>query len=101
MGNPIPFDFHDIRSFADLYYAPKSKSFVAITLFYDDKTDLTKASIYTLMGPPLAAEQGMNTVVNPLTLRYILYAGLLVIVLLIGWWLYQKNEQGQDCPLRK
>lgn len=92
LGNPIPFDFHDIRSFADLYYAAKSKSLVAITLFYDDKTDLTKASIYTLMGPPLAAGQGMNTVVNPLTSRYILSACLFVIVLLIGWWLYQKKR---------
>lgn len=92
LGTTIPFDFHDIRSFADLYYAPKSKSFVAITLFYDDKTDLTKASIYTLMGPPLAAGQGMSAVENPLMLRNVLLGALVFIALLIGWWLYRKRR---------
>ena len=52
VGDRIPYQFHDIRSFADLFYCPASKTFVAVTLFHDEN-NRTKVNIYTLYGPPL------------------------------------------------
>ena len=34
VGNAIPYSFHDIQSFADLYYSPQSNKLIAVTLFY-------------------------------------------------------------------
>jgi len=93
LGSTIPFDFHDIRSFADLYYAPKSKSFVAVTLFYDDKTDLTKVSIYTLLAPPLPSEQGIMPLAKPALLKYSLYALAVMGLSLLIWWYRKRRKQ--------
>jgi two-component SAPR family response regulator len=96
LGSSIPFDFHDIRSFADLYYAPKSKSFVAVTLFYDDKTDLTKATIYTLLAPPLPSEQGIMPLAKPALLKYSLYAlAIMGLSLLICWYRKRSKQKKQ------
>jgi hypothetical protein len=48
----IPYTFHDINSYADLFYAEESKRFIAVTLFRS-KNDQTKVDVYTLDGPPL------------------------------------------------
>jgi len=93
LGNTIPFDFHDIRSFADLYYAPKSKSFVAVTLFYDDKTDLTKATIFTLLAPPLPSEQAIMPLAKPALLKYSLYALALLGLFALIWWYRKRRKQ--------
>jgi hypothetical protein len=50
-GSAIPYSFHDIHSFADLYYCPGSKRFVAVTLLMSDNSQ-TRVNIYTLLGPP-------------------------------------------------
>lgn len=92
LGNSIPFSFHDIRSFADLYYAPNSKTFVAVTLLYDDKTDLTSATVYTLMAPPLPANQWVPTATKPVALQYIIYLGSVLGALLLFWLLYRKRR---------
>jgi two-component SAPR family response regulator len=55
LANQIPYTFHDIDSYADLFYCPVSKRFVAVTLFLEDKKR-TKVSIYSLYSPPIANE---------------------------------------------
>lgn len=52
IGSAIPYSFHDIYSFADLFYCPENKKFIAVTLLRSKKHQ-TKVSIYTLQGPPL------------------------------------------------
>ncbi|HEY0176412.1 MAG TPA: galactose oxidase, partial [Pedobacter sp.] len=52
VGNAIPFLFHDINSFADLYYCPHAAKFLAVTLFKDNEQ--TRIRIYSLLGPPEA-----------------------------------------------
>ncbi|HMH33791.1 MAG TPA: hypothetical protein VK543_12215 [Puia sp.] len=42
LGNTIPFTFHDIESFADLYYSPVSNKLIAIVLNYSKADDLVK-----------------------------------------------------------
>ena len=55
VGNAIPYSFHDIQSFADLYYSPLSNKLIAVTLFYskgEDPVKNTQVRIYTLNFPP-------------------------------------------------
>jgi len=51
VGNSIPYNYHDTHSFANLYYDPVSKTFVAVTLLRSDN-DQTQVNIYTLLWPP-------------------------------------------------
>jgi two-component SAPR family response regulator len=51
LGNKIPYQFYDIRSFADLYYCPVSKKLVAVTL-YRKADNQTEVKIYTIGFPP-------------------------------------------------
>lgn len=51
MGDTIPYAFHDIESFADLYYCPASKKLVAVTLF-TNKQYISSVKVYTIDFPP-------------------------------------------------
>jgi len=51
MGSPIPYNFHDTHSYANLYYSPGSKRFTTVTLLRTDDYH-TKVNIYTLLSPP-------------------------------------------------
>lgn len=51
LGDAIPYSFHDIKSFADLYYCKDSKKLVAVTL-YTSKENITTVKVYTLEFPP-------------------------------------------------
>jgi Kelch motif len=51
LGNAIPFTFHDIESFADLYYSPISNKLIAVVLNYskiDDPEKNTTVRIYSI-----------------------------------------------------
>ncbi|WP_345211426.1 kelch repeat-containing protein [Mucilaginibacter gynuensis] len=54
LGSVIPYAFHDVHSFADLFYCKNSNKFVAVTLL---RTDNNKSvvNVYTLLGPPYIA----------------------------------------------
>ncbi|HXB05706.1 MAG TPA: hypothetical protein VNW04_01285, partial [Puia sp.] len=58
VATPIPYNFHDIQSFADLYYSPLSNKLIAVTLFHskytadNQKDKNTQVRIYTLSYPP-------------------------------------------------
>jgi DNA-binding SARP family transcriptional activator len=51
LGDEIPYSFHDIQSFADLYYCPSGKQLIAVTL-YTSKENRTDVRIYTIAFPP-------------------------------------------------
>ncbi len=53
LGSTIPFDFHDIKSFADFFYSKASNRFVAVTLFYDSALSQSRVRIYSLLAPAL------------------------------------------------
>lgn len=50
VGDSIPYLFHDITSYADVYYFPHSAKFLAVTLFKENEQ--TKVKIYSLLSPP-------------------------------------------------
>lgn len=51
LNSAIPYSFHDVHSFADLYYCPDSKKFIAVTLLRNDNNK-TIVNIFSLLGPP-------------------------------------------------
>ncbi len=51
LGDKIPYSFHDIKSFADLYYDPAGKQLIAVTL-YTSKENRTDVKVYTIAFPP-------------------------------------------------
>lgn len=52
LANTIPYSFHDIQSFADLYYCADSKQLVAVTMYLSKKDDVSEIKIYTIAFPP-------------------------------------------------
>lgn len=58
VGDRIPYPFHDIESFSDLYYNPSTRQFLAVVFFSDStatRPSHTVAHIYTLDAPVAAA----------------------------------------------
>jgi two-component SAPR family response regulator len=51
IANRIPYLFHDIRSYADLYWCPISRKLVAVTLL-TRQDQRTEVKIYTIAFPP-------------------------------------------------
>ncbi|HTH82855.1 MAG TPA: hypothetical protein VL490_07955, partial [Mucilaginibacter sp.] len=96
VGNAIPYCFHDIKSFADLFYCPNAKQFVAVTTNYIEETNKTKVSVYALNDPPV-----MDTQVAGLgsgsSLRYFIYiliiAGFTYALLLLLNRYKRKNQK--------
>ncbi len=56
VGGEVPYLFRDITSFADLFYSPVSKRFIAVTLITDINNENTKIAVYSLLGPPIATQ---------------------------------------------
>lgn len=55
VGSKIPYPFHDIESFADLYYSPAAGKFLAVVFFTDStaaRPAHTWVHLYSLDGPP-------------------------------------------------
>jgi DNA-binding SARP family transcriptional activator len=83
VGDTIPYFFHDITSYADLFFAPKSDKFLAVTLLTDSLDhNQTKVMIYSLVGPPVTGDEGYPAVAGKKTgLSFWLYSmGVLVIL---------------------
>ena len=58
-GDPVPYSFHDVQSYADLYYSPISNKLIAVTMLYskeETKEKSTQVKIYTLNFPPEKTE---------------------------------------------
>lgn len=81
VGNKIPYTFHDINSFADLYYSPASKKLVSAIVFYDKNQDRTTIKTYTLLTPP---EASLDNIDKISFFGKIKWYGLILIVILIG-----------------
>lgn len=78
-GNPIPYQFHDINAYADLFYSPKSKRFIAVSLFWEENNK-TRIDIYSLNGPPVD-QLAEPEEVSPL---FLIFAFIFILVLSLG-----------------
>lgn len=98
IGNTIPYDFHDIRSYADLYYAPQSKSFVAVTLFYDEDAGETKVMVYTLLAPALSYIAVSEGLTGGFLAHFMVYMSIILLFVLLIWFFFFKQKR-RDVPL--
>lgn len=94
LGDSIPYAFHDIESFADLYYCPSSKKLVAVTLISAINKPTT-VKIYTIDFPP-----NRLSVTQPISksnrLIFLLLAILIVSILLIIIIFLLRKRRKQD-----
>ncbi|WP_461114035.1 galactose oxidase [Spirosoma jeollabukense] len=52
IGNPIPYSFHDIHSYADLYYCPISQKLIVVTLYQNEANHSTDVKLFSISFPP-------------------------------------------------
>ena len=90
VGDPIPYTFHDTHSYADLYYCPASKKFVAVTLLRLNANQ-TRVSVFTLLGPPYAITN--KVVVEQAKINYWLIGGILIVLATAGsYFIFKKRK---------
>jgi two-component SAPR family response regulator len=89
VGDSIPYAYHDIESFADLFYCPASQKLVAVTLF-SSKDNITSVKVFTLDFPPnpFAAAKEVNGKKQP----YLLYVLLAMAVLIAGLLIRKRRK---------
>ncbi|WPU99663.1 galactose oxidase [Mucilaginibacter sp. cycad4] len=76
VGDTIPYLFHDVNAYADIYYCPRSNKFLTVTLF--KQNEQTRVKIYSLLSPP----EPLETPVLSYGVNYIWWiSGLLIISL--------------------
>ncbi len=101
MGSPIPYNFHDIQSFADLYYSQVSNKLIAVTLFYspdDSKEKNTDVKIYTLNFPPepMDSETAVADKTTGRSFWTFIAAGLLLGVVGYQLFRYRRAKTGKQ-----
>jgi two-component SAPR family response regulator len=96
LGDSIPYSFHDIESFADLYYCPSSKKLVAVTL-ESAPNKPTSVKIFTIDFPPnrLIVTQPVNTSNKSM---YWFFASLfaLSLLMLLIFLLQKRRKKNQQ-----
>ncbi len=100
LADQIPYTFHDIKSFADLFYCPKSKRFIVATTFLNDK-DETTINLYSLYSPPIPPVKANASLAgrdNRLLWWLIGGSGLLVLAV-GGFWLSRKRHPKLPAPM--
>ncbi|TCC99589.1 galactose oxidase [Pedobacter hiemivivus] len=89
VGSLIPYLFHDINSFADLFYCAESKRFIAVTLFRDEG-DRTHIQIYSLYSPPINADVKL---LSGSTKNVFIVILMLLAAVGIGWFIYVRRKK--------
>ena len=97
LASTIPYYFHDVHSFADLYYCPESKTFVAVTLLRTDNNQ-TKVNIYTLLWPPYAIPSKIVEAKNK-GYWFIISSVLAVFALAISFLSWNKKRKLKEAQL--
>jgi len=95
-GDLIPYSFHDVQSYADLYYSPISNKLIAVTLLYskeETKEKNTQIKIYTLNFPPEKAESAQTMVVSTDHIHY-WYVLLFLLITGGGVFLFLRKRKG-------
>ncbi len=95
-GDLIPYSFHDVQSYADLYYSPISNKLIAVTMLYskeETKEKNTQVKIYTLNFPPEKAETAQIPAVSTGHVNY-WYALLFLLIVGGGGFLFFRKRKG-------
>ncbi len=100
MADTIPYAFHDIESFADLYYCAASKKLVAVTLF-TDKNNVSSVKVYTLDFPPnkLAVVEPPKAAASNDWIWFLVAGGLVAGGVLLMMWRRRQLRQAQQAKM--
>jgi len=91
-GNKIPFKFHDINSYADLYYSAISKKFIAVTTFRDSK-DITHVRVYALNASPLSMPIQNLKGSTAAFFWYLLFGFGSVAAIMLIWYVLKRRKE--------
>ncbi|MBN1599158.1 MAG: hypothetical protein JW894_12765 [Bacteroidales bacterium] len=82
LATPLPFTFHDIVSYADIFFSENNQELIATTRFQTETYEPTEIKIYSLMFPP-APGKDLSIASKPqnIKLRNRVIAGLVVLLL--------------------
>jgi hypothetical protein len=82
VGNPIPYSFIDIKSQAELFFFPRLRRMLAVTVYYDE--DDSSVDIYSIEYPPNSYEESepVSDSTGKKVLLYLLDVILVSIVLI-------------------
>ena len=94
LGDNIPYAFHDIESFADLYYCPSSKKLVAVTLV-SAKNKLTSVKVFTIDFPPNKLTASHPAVSNSKT-NYLLIGIVVALLFAIVFFVLKKRKKRKE-----
>jgi len=96
LGNKIPFTFHDIESYVDLYYSSVSNKLVAVVLNYsksDDPAKNTTVKIYSLNFIPEADDILENEPISGKKWNILILEMILGASIITGLFLYLRKKQ--------
>jgi len=96
IGSNIPYTFHDIHSFADLYYCADSKKFIAVTLFREGKQ--TQINVYSLLSPPFNPVKRKDKKSYTGILQYIVGIGIVFLGTVILSIVIKKRKRANVGP---
>lgn len=96
LGSFIPYAFHDTHSFADLYYCPASKRFIAVTLLRSDDNKHTSLKMYSLLCPPMGLIAKSTAVKN--NYFWSVTGSVLLILCTAGIVLIYKQRRKKTTP---
>ncbi|MDT3400994.1 Kelch repeat-containing protein [Mucilaginibacter terrae] len=93
IGGYIPYLFHDIRSYADLYWCPELKKLVAVTLFTREDNN-TEIKIYTIEFPPNGLGIAIGEARFPIH-NIIILTGLVCLLIGATYYFYKRRKIAQ------
>lgn len=104
VGSAIPYSFHDVQSFADLYYSPLSNKLMAVTLFYTPdvaKERNTQVRVYTLNYPPEPTDMATAAVsAMPVRGKRWMYAVVIAgVLVLIAGLVIRRRRKAPAAPV--
>jgi DNA-binding SARP family transcriptional activator len=100
VGDTIPYSFHDVTSYSDLFFAPASDKFLAVTLLIDAQKR-TRLRIYSLTGPPVTAGSPYPVIAakqRPGYLNYVFGTLLILLIVIIARVYYNRRRYRTGLP---
>ncbi len=98
VGDKIPYQFLDVRSFASLFYMPLQKKLFVYTSYLSE-SNKTKTTIYSISYPPDKYEEIKTVKQESKTMLYLYFILGFWILSGFGFWLYRKRKVKSDAQL--
>lgn len=91
LGNTMPYTYHDVQSFADLFFCPDSKKLVGVTI-YTSRENIADVKVYTIDFPANPVIAPVPVVTAPRRGYYVLFAAL-ALAGILGIWTWRRRAK--------